>query len=171
MYGANQVLKHKETGELAQIVPNEGSAWAWNIGKETPFVDKDGNNFTDNIKDYGPIRDEFDRPVSGNFEKCDKYSLTQKEMRQLQKKSLLAWEARVLKSMDNSLQVSNVFADGSRCDIFCKWFLKRRDAKPLFKQYHWYKKRFTNSGMQIFTYKGRMWLYNHLRGDLTVIKM
>lgn len=59
-----QTLQHKETGALVQLVP-VGTGLAWHIGKETPFYNEAGEKFTDDIKNYTHISNEFGIAVCG----------------------------------------------------------------------------------------------------------
>ena len=60
MYYSTQTLVHKETKQLARLDLIEDGQWAYNIGKETPFINEQGEKFVDDISKYQPVYNEWD---------------------------------------------------------------------------------------------------------------
>lgn len=190
MYYATQTLRQKGKKVLVRLLTSKEereSVFAWGIGKETPLIDKFGNTFFDDINNYTHIEDELGRaysnpPKKGQFvdESAEKYLVGKKELMKMRTKRLLAWEKEVLTRMTTDApkpycDVKNKyvlcpFSDGSYCHLAATFFLRRRNAKPLYKQYNSIHKRFTN-GPMIFEYRKQTWMYNYMMNHLTVIKL
>lgn len=114
MLANGQTLVHIKTRKLVRLEPEPSSGssfdmWAWNIGKKTAFIAKDGTKFIDDINNYIAVRDELDRPcysgppAEGQFvdERLEKYLVGSKKLAKMRKKRLEKWEAKVLDSMKN----------------------------------------------------------------------
>ena len=166
MYGATQTLYHKETKKLARLNPlNRDSAWAWDIGDKTRFIDKEGNVFFDHITNYTHIEDEFGRPYSKPLEKgqhvdesAEKYvSLTKGQRIQLCRKSAVEWERKILDKMAKEDYILSPFADGSMCPYMYQYFMKHRKAKPV-----WVSSSLYRSPM-MFRYNNKVWIYQDHR--------
>jgi hypothetical protein len=177
MYCSGQTLVHKKTKKLARFAVNkkECSMFQWGLGENTVFVGEDGKSFVDDPENYTCVRDEFGRPISGIFSKSGpdlslkRYvDLTKKQRLELKSQSIIEWEKRVLNKMDKQNSVLCPFSDGSRCWEMQKIFLRRRGARPLFKQYDSCLKRFRNSNKSIFEYGRKTWMFDG--SELVVIK-
>jgi hypothetical protein len=193
MYANGQTLMSRDRKRLVRIKPVSG-AGIWDM-MET-FIDEEGKEFIDDIEDYIYIQDEFGRPYSHPVENgqyvdisAKKYLISDEELLQMRKTSLEEWEKVVLARMnDNAVKftvytvngkyhtftcdepgkfVHCAFCDGSKCNIFKNYFLKNREAKPLFIKYNPIKQEFVD-GPMIFCYKNKIWLYDN--EDLVVIK-
>lgn len=108
MLSNGQTMRHKETNKLARLDPVPGETWAWDIGKKTAFVAKDGTKFIDDIGNYTHVEDELGRPYSrmpaeGQFvdESAEKYLISAKKLAEMRQKKLKEWEAEVLDRMEN----------------------------------------------------------------------
>lgn len=183
MYMNGQTLKHKITNELVRLNPSE-STFAWSVDY---LIREDGSTFKpDNFNDYGPVYDELGRPTSGSpgpgqfvDENLKKYLVSDEELEKMKEERLISWESKILDRMDgitlSSCDISNKqvhcpFADGSRCYTFQKFFLERRNAKPLYKQYSLYKNNTDLiDGPLVFLHKGQTWSYDDHLSTLKVI--
>jgi len=189
MYSRNQTLRHKVTNRLARLdesAQDKVSLWAWNIGERTAFVDEDGSQFTDDINNYTHIEDEFGRPYSnppqtGEFvdESARKYLVDDRTKAKMRRESLLKWERKILDRMEGKnlhqcdrpkKSVLCPFADGSHCSLIEKFFLFRRGAKPLYRQFDSVTRKWKGHA-PAFTYKGQLWMYDRHLSDLVVIKL
>lgn len=188
MLGIGQTLRHKVTNDLVRLDPQPGDGpWAWDVGKKTALISRDGTKFIDDINNYTNIVDELGRPYAkqpkpGQFvdESAEKYLVSKAKMAKMRKKRLEEWEAELLYRMENGGPkpnssdiagrfINNPFADGGWSGLFEKFFLKRRNAKPLYRYYGSIKKKFVD-GPFVFRYKGKQWIYRHIVGDLVVMK-
>lgn len=144
MYYSSQTLRHKGTNALVRLAgEKEGPAFHWNIedGKSA-FIAEDGTHFRDILDNYTHIEDELGRPVAGfdikQGEFVDsslrKYLVSPEEKAQMREAKLLAWEAELLAEMRAGGRVLCPFADGSKSQVFQEWFLKRRNAVPLWEE-------------------------------------
>lgn len=175
MYCNGQTLVHKETKVLARMVPEPGEAWAWTIGKDTVFVSKEGTEFVDDVNNYTHVKDELDRPYArqpkeGQFidESAEKYLVDEETMAQMKEVKLEEWEANILKRMEDEHYIRSAFADGSHSTVMREFFMGRRDAKPLYREYDDFKKKYLD-GPLCFTYNEDVWLLE--RGALVKIKL
>ena len=172
MYGVTQTLYHKETKKLVRLdILKIDSIWAWDIGYNTRFVDKEGNVFLDDIKNYACIEDEFGRPYSNPprkgqhvDESAGKYvNLTQGQRMRLRRKSAIEWERKILDKMAKEDYILCPFADGSMCPYMYNYFMKRRKAKPVWVSSSLYR------APMMFKYNNKVWIYQNNR--LEAIKL
>ena len=69
MYSNGQTLMSKDKKRLVRIKPTSGAGvWAWEIAA---FIDEDGNEFTDDIRNYTHVEDEFGRAYSRPVKKVN----------------------------------------------------------------------------------------------------
>lgn len=100
MLANGQTLVHKKTNKLV---------WAWNIGKKTTFIAKDGTKFVDDINNYTCVKDELGRPchlgppAEGQFvdERLEKYLVSTKKLAKMRQRRLEEWETKILDLMKN----------------------------------------------------------------------
>jgi len=166
MYYAHQTLIHKKTKKLARLNPSAKTAFNWEIGTNTSFIDENGKEFADDINFYQPILDWFGRPIAGydikKGEFIDKsllqYCVSKKVREQKYKEALIEWYDWVLEELDKKDFINNPFADGSVCSVAYKYFKEQIKAKPLFTiigNEHSFQK---TEGALIFKYKKSTYL-------------
>jgi len=178
MLGARQTLRNKKTNQLARLCgQDECSAWAWNLGSNTLFIDEYGNKFEDDIKNWTHVEDEFGRAALGRVKEGEfvatnlkKYLVSDEEKAKMLKESLERWEQELLKEMDEAeYEVRNPFADGGKggagmCFKFKEYFLNRMGAKPFYRK-RMYSGRLYD-GPVYFHYRGEMWVCEPVHDDL-----
>lgn len=181
MYWSNQTLYHKETHKIAALHPqlNIGSAFNWEIGHNTSFIDEFGNKFTDDIKNWTNFVDWFDRGVAHTREKSTskfvetglRQFLVFGEQREINKKKALEeWRDKILKQLETEDEVRSWYADGSKCILFKEYFMKYVKAKPLVESWCSIMREFVPRG-HTFKYKGRKFLIGFgVHSDITLIK-
>lgn len=112
MYSNGQTLRHKLTNAIVRLAVRGDSAWAWEIGEQTAFIDAEGKAFAAPIDDYINFEDEFGRAVCGTFDpklpdlSLKRYILTPAQRLKLKRASLrrikqeaVAFETKVLSAM------------------------------------------------------------------------
>uniref|UniRef100_A0A6M3LVA5 Uncharacterized protein n=1 Tax=viral metagenome TaxID=1070528 RepID=A0A6M3LVA5_9ZZZZ len=200
MWYSGQTLRHKITNELVRLNPEPSTfAWEIGKNTSfiredgTKFIGN-SNDYT-HIEDELE-RPHCKQPKEGQFvdESAKKYLVGRKTLLKMRRKKLLEWEKEVLFRMENGCVkkptktiyggtiyprhygekankiVNNPFSDGSVSFIFQKFFLERRKAKPFYKEYSQFSKKWTN-GPLIFHHNGFTWMYNPHMSNLKVIKL
>lgn len=189
MYCNGQTLRHRKTNELVRLAsikyPLNWVDWASKTDRGTLLIRENGTKFTDNINNYTHIEDEFGRPYAkqpkdGQFvdESAKRYLVSPEEMAEMRQKSLEAWEDRLLGYMVKGKYSADTpgkavlcpFSDGSRCSVFQEFFLRRRNATPLYKRWNSIKGEFSDGPMIFRHIDGQLWMYRYARGDLVVIQ-
>lgn len=161
----------------------------------TKFIG-DINDYT-NIKDELD-RPYFRPPGEGQFidESAKKYLVSEEELAKMRQKRLEAWEVEVLDRMKNGgpepkvsiangiksttyhphshddagKRVLSPFADGTHSQVFQDFFLERRKARPLYRDWYSFNKEFTD-GPSVFRHTdGQIWMYDYMLKDLIVIE-
>lgn len=184
MYYNGQTLQHKETNELVRLVPFSPDH-VCKIDRGVLLVRENGDEFSDCINNYTYIEDEFGRPYAkqpkeGQFvdESAKRYLVGPEKMAEMRQKSLREWEDRLFGYMEKGRFSTGTpgktvlcpFADGSDCSMFQKFFLRRRNAVPLYRQWNTFSKKFCDGPMVFHHIDGQLWMYRHTLNDLVVIQ-
>jgi len=185
MYSNGQTLVHKKTKKLARLAPNGVHNWYNNSSGSTRFIDEKGYHFFDGLKNYTHVSDELGRPYTKQpapncfvDETAKKYLVSAKVLAKMRKERLLTWEQSILERMETGSGSCDVagkevlcpFADGSYCVLIKEFFLKRRNAKPLYTKWHKFTKEMVDGPLYFKHTDGKYWLYDHMLSDLVVIQ-
>lgn len=196
MLSNGQTLVHKKTKELARMVPEPGERWAWNIGKNTVFISKEGTEFIDDINNYTHIKDELGQPYAhppkeGQFvdETAKKYLVSKAELAKMRRKKLKELEADILDRMAGNVRMQSCITNGKKrtysCDYpkimvhcpfpgiyatFRNYFLERRKAVPLYRSWCSITKKYTDGPMVFRHTDGQLWIYEYHLSELKVIE-
>lgn len=170
MYIQGQTLRHKKTNILARLVPQTGDLnWYCPGNNYTLFYKEDGTTFTDKLKNFTYINDEFGRPLCGQVEngqyvdiKLKRYLVSKEELLKLREKSLARWEEKILVEIKTKGSVQCPFSDGSKCTEIETYFLKKHNGKPLHKSYNCFTKEFDFVYCRQYIMKiyDKVWLYD-----------
>lgn len=161
----------------------------------TKFID-DINNYTNVVDELG--RPYAEQPLEGQFvdESAKKYLVSKEKMAEIRQKRLEEWEAEVLNRMKNGSPgpyveiISGVkttcyprhssdvagryincpFADGSESSLFRDFFLKRRKAIPLYREWNSIRKEFMDGPMVFRHTDGQLWIYDRMMRSLGVVE-
>ena len=161
----------------------------------TKFID-DISNYTHIEDELG--RPYFNLPKEDQFvdEGARKYLVSKEKMAKMRQKRLEEWEAEVLDRMENGSPgpyveiISGVkttcyprhssdvagkyvgcpFADGSDSFLFKDFFLKRRKAVPLYKEWNSIKKEYMDGPMVFRHTDDQLWMYDRIMHSLEVIE-
>lgn len=159
------------------------------------FLD-DIENWTHVADELG--RPYFNLPAKGQFvdESAKKYLVSEEELAKMRKDKLEKWEAQILDRMENGgpspsikyiagikttcyvrgssdvagKSVACPFADGSGSSLCRDFFLKRREAIPLYRKWGTFDKEYTDGPLVFRHTDGQIWLYDNMMSELRVIE-
>jgi len=178
MWYSGQTLRNVDTNKLARLCPEKDSTFAWNIGKGTAFIDENGKKFFDDSSKYTHISDEFGRAVSGQIKKgqfvdvsLKRYLVSKKKLLDMKNLKCQEWEIKILKELDNKKYCHCPFADGSFCNEFQEWFLKKYGAISSYKAYDDFKKKHSTDMCRqyLFKYNDKIWIYNEMLHEISLL--
>ena len=180
MYCPRQTLAHKQTKELVCL-----TGYMRGTGRKVVLIDVNGVYREDDLDNYTHIDDEFGRPYTKQPRENEhvnteaaKYLVGKDELLNLRRNSLIAWEKRILDRMNGiNMKQCDVahkyvlcpFSDGSFCPPVRDYFLKNRNAKPLFRRYDPVRKEWVDGAVVFKHTDNQMWMYDSGLNALYVI--
>jgi hypothetical protein len=178
MWMNGQTLRHKVTNKVARLATRDDGAFAWDIGKDTRFIDKDGKKFTDSSSNWTHIEDEFGQAAclyqrEGEFIHPDMIKYTEMDETQkvlLRDKAYRKQEEVVLSTLFKDDYMHIPFPKRSGGRGLQTWFLARRNSMPLHRSKDSIYKKFNTKYCRqyIFWLNDKLYMFDT---QMTCIKL
>jgi hypothetical protein len=143
-------------------------------------------------------RPYYKPPAEGQFvdESAERYLVSKSKLAKMKKKRLEEWEAEILDRMAHGgpgptvktieglkttsypktafdtagKRVHCPFTDGNRSTVFHDYFMKRRKAVPLYREWNYFRKEYQPGPMVFRHSDGQLWMYNRSTSELVTIE-